>query len=51
MKTETKLPGGSVSRLLAKYAKVVFGSVVYAIGFQLFMFPNRSLAQNERESG
>ena len=44
MKTETKLPGGSVSRLLAKYAKVVFGSVVYAIGFQLFMFPNRIVA-------
>ncbi len=41
LKTQTRL---SPRHLLGKYAQVVFGSVVYAVGFQLFMFPNHIVA-------
>ena len=30
----------SLRRLIVKYALIVLGSVIYAIGFQFFMFPN-----------
>ena len=44
MKTETRLPRSRTGKLVSKYAQIVFGSVVYAAGFQLFMFPNHIVA-------
>ena len=32
--------GTCLRRLIFKYCMIVLGSVVYAIGFQFFMFPN-----------
>ncbi len=37
-------PGGTVRRLVSKYLLIVLGSVLYAIGFQCFCFPNHIVA-------
>ena len=41
MKTVDVSPGVKLRRQLVKYFLIVLGSVIYAIGFQAFMFPNR----------
>ena len=37
---ETKSKTVSLRRQVTKYALIVLGSVIYATGFQFFMFPN-----------
>ena len=36
--------GGTVRRLVIKYLMIVLGSIVYAVGFQCFCFPNHIVA-------
>lgn len=41
MNTADSSRGAKLRRKILKYSLIVLGSVIYAVGFQFFMFPNR----------